>query len=475
VDVGNGVAAGGWGAVFWDEAAAAGASGPAATVLERDLAGALATTFWTEQLRAVGPHAAWLSRSIALYLGDVTRIALDESDVQREAIEASVLSPRRAAFLQGLAGDRPIAGVVPVSADGPASLATRGALLAHMLAEAAPSRTEWLVSLAAFRKEYAGATVDLATFREFVRRTFPTHLEPVWPLLDTADLPRFRIEDHGPTKGLQSDRYKVTVGNGGTITGAIEVVCFSAQGHRLRGTRLMIPPAGKKSVAFDKPDLIARIELDPRGFVLQAALEKQVVKLSPSAAAPADSYVPSFDFYTESHTGNSVDGFSLDLGDVTISDFGGFLAHYSTHHGPSGAALIGTGNVTVTPAAPFAAGFSRAFRTQSLTFYGAKSMWIRFPLSTWREIAPQLGADGEGSANEQAIFHERERIYQNMVQSYFYDEHGAQVPPPGALLVVFITEADEWRGIVRHPLPDGRVEMRLWDHLTTGTLWEETH
>ncbi|MGH2570250.1 MAG: hypothetical protein ACRDGR_03425, partial [bacterium] len=475
VDVGNGVVAGGWGAVFWDEEAAAGAAGPAATILERDLAGALATTVWTEQFRAVGPHAAWLSRSITAYLGDVARIALDESDVHREAIEASVISPRRAAFLEGLAADRPISGVVPVSVEGPACLATRGALLAHALAEAAPSRTEWLIPLAAFRKEYAGATVDLATFREFVRRTFPVHLEPLWPLLDTAELPRFRIEDHGPAKGIQADRYKITVGNGGTVTGAIEVVCFSAQGHRLRGTRLVIPPAEQKSVAFDKPDLIARIELDPRGFVLQAALENQVVKLAPSVAAPADPYVPSFDFFTESHTGHAVDGFSLDLGGVTISDFGGFLAHYSTHHGPSGAALIGTGNVTIAPGAPFAAGFARALGTKSLTFYGAKSMWVRFPLSAWKQIGPQLGADGEGSENEQAVFRERDRIYQNMVKIAFYDEHGATVPPPGGFLVVFITEGDEWRGIVRQALPDGRVEMRLWDPLVQDTLWEETH
>jgi hypothetical protein len=475
VDVGNGLVGGGYGAVFWDEKAAALASGAAATLLERDLSEALAATFWTEQFRAVGPHAAWLARSMAAYLGDVGRIALDESDQHREAIEAAVISPRRDAFFEGLAEDRPLAGIVPVSAGGPRCLATRGALLAHMLAEAVPSRTEWILCLGEFRRAHAGATVDLATFREFVGRSFPTHHETVWPFLDTTALPRFRITDHGPAKGLHADRYRVTVANQGAIAGAIEVVSFSAQGNRLRASRLQIPPAGEKSVAFDKPESIARIMLDPRGLVLQAALQDQVVELAPRHATPAEAEIPSFEFFTRSHTGYAVRDFVLELDGVTISNFEGFVVDYSTHHGPSGAALIGQGDVTVAPGGAFAAGFERAMGTRSLTFYGAKNMWIRFPLSAWKRIEPQLDDPGEGSANEGALFHERQRIYQFMFKSYFADEQRAQVPPPGGSLAIFVTEGGEWRGIVRRPLPDGRVEMRLWDHLVNDVLWEETH
>ncbi len=62
-----------------------------------------------------------------------------------------------------------------------------------------------------------------------------------------------------------------------------------------------------------------------------------------------------------------------------------------------------------------------------------------------------------------------------MFNSYFADGARAQVPPPGNAMAVFVDEGGQWRGIVRHTLPRGRVEMRLWDHLQNKTIWEETH
>jgi hypothetical protein len=50
------------------------------------------------------------------------------------------------------------------------------------------------------------------------------------------------------------------------------------------------------------------------------------------------------------------------------------------------------------------------------------------------------------------------------------------VPPPGAALVIFRLQGSEgeWRGYIREPLPDGRVKIRLWDHLHRSTIWEST-
>jgi len=462
VDVGSGPVAGGRGAVLWDE-------GSAAAITERDLAGALAATFWTEQFRTVGAHAAWLSRSVAAYLGDVACIALDDSD-QRHATEAAVISPRRDAFVADIASDRPIAGVVPVSADGPRCLETRGALLAHALAEAAASRSRWLVCLGGFRREYAGATVDLATFRAFVGRTFYAAHDAVWPLFETTDLPRFRIASHGPATGFQVPRYRVDVENGGTILGSIEVATFSAAGHRMRANSLLIPPGGSKAVAFDLPEHIARIELDPRGVALQSALEDQVVTLSPTA--PPDAFVPSFEFVTQSHVGRAVENFSLELEGISIKGFDGWVAAYSTYHGPSGATLVGQGELTIAPDGPFAAGFEKRMGTKRMVFPAAKDLWIRFPPSAWERIEPQLGEEAE---NDRELFKRRQQVHSSGLQSYYFEGTRAQVPPPGSAVVVFLAADAELRGFARRPQPDGRVEMRLWDQRRRDTIWEETH
>lgn len=472
VDIGGGTVAGGRGTVFWDEEAAAAVEGASATLLERDLAAALATTFWTEHFRTVGAHGAWLSRSLTAYLGDVARIALDESDV-RDATEAAVIKPRRDAYLAARAEDRALTGLALVSADAPFCLATRGALAAHALAESVGSRTRWMIILGEFRRQHAGAAVDLATFREFLQRSVSSRLEPVWALLETTGAPRFGITDHGPAKGHRKQRYRVEVENRGDLTGSVDVATYSANGHRMRTSRLTIPPAEKKSIAFDQPNHIARIALDPRGVTLQSALEDQTVELTPAEAPPAESYIPSFPIRTDAHVGHAVQSFSLELDGMSISNFDGYLAPYSTHHGPSGAALVGRGDVTITPGGEFAAGFAATVGSESLTFPGAEDLWIRFPLAAWERIEPQLGE--KDAEHDRALFKRRQEIHSRMFRSYFAHEHQAQVPPPGSGVVVFSAGEGVRRGFVRRILLDGRTEMRLWDHRRQETIWEERH
>jgi len=330
-----------------------------------------------------------------------------------------------------------------------------------------------MVTLGDFRRNHAGATVDLATFREVLARSFVTHHKALWPLFETTEVPDFRIHSHGRGTGQRSNRYRVEVENRGPVAGSVEVVTLTAEGTRMRGTSLLIPPSDKRAVFFDRPGHIGRIALDPRGTTLQSDLSDQFVELTPGVPTPAELLVPSFGFHGGSHTGQEVKDFDLDLGDVSIVGFNGYLAPYRTYHGPSGAVLMGRGEVRIEPSGAFAAGFESALGQRSLSFFGVRDMWIRFPLSAWAEIEPLLGE--EATENEDELFHRRNRVYQYMFNSYFADGARAQVPPPGSAVAIFIDEGDQWHGIVRHTLPTGRVEMRLWDHLQNKTIWEETH
>ena len=66
------------------------------------------------------------------------------------------------------------------------------------------------------------------------------------------------------------------------------------------------------------------------------------------------------------------------------------------------------------------------------------------------------------------------QVYEHSFPTYFFEDSRAQVPPPGSALVLFSLAGDERRGWLRRPLPDGTVQMRLWDHLRGQTIWEET-
>jgi hypothetical protein len=471
IDVGKGVMWGGLRAVFWDEEASRRVStGKAARLLERDLSGALASSFWTESVTCRGELGAWISRAFARYLGDVAYVALDASD-RRNELEAVVIGARRAAFLEALEGDRPLQGLVPLSPNGSLVLEGRGALVAHLAAEAARTRSDWIAELRRLRGALGDATLDWSGFRELIKERFPVHHQDLRPFLETTDLPDFRIASHGPSE-KHKGRYRVEVVNKGIIEAPAEVVTYTRDGHELHTFRLPIGPGDSRAIQFQDAERIGRVAVDPRGVTPQKALDQETVVLVASSAKPEEPYVPSFPFETDMGSMRSVQGFALELDGVSIVDFNGDLQWYWTHHGPSGACLLGTGTVVVAPSGPFAPGFRQAMGRDSLSFRECGQIWVRFPPASWKRIEAQLGAASPLENRER--IHGVRIVYEHSFPTFFFEASRAQVPPPGSSLVIFTASGGERRGFVRRPLPDGRVFARFWDHLKGETIWEET-
>ena len=219
VDIRGGVTRGGLRTLFWDEQQfAAGEVGGANLIQRRDLAGALAASFWTECVTFRGDLAAWISHGTQIYLGDATTIALDPSDDWTET-EAVVIGSRRAALIQDVSRNGALTGLVPVSDDADRLLATRGALVAHLAAEAVPSRSKWVEFLALTRKRSGSEALSWLDLRKAANRTFPRQHAFLEPWLNGDGLAAFRITDHEIVASHGSDRYRVEVRNEGNIEG----------------------------------------------------------------------------------------------------------------------------------------------------------------------------------------------------------------------------------------------------------------
>ena len=471
VDVGEGVVAGGSRTIFWDESAFQGASGAARQILERDVAGAAAASFWSEHFEFHGELAAWLSSSFDRHIGDLAAISLDPSD-ERTPTEARIIGSRRSAFAQGQSEDRALRGLVPFGPVAAWCLETRGTLLAHLAAEAAPSRTGWMEFLASARQNLAGRSVDWEAIRAELAAVFPNQHTFLTPLLDTTDLPDFRITDHAMQETKMKPRYRVDVENVGTVASFAEISTFSPGDHLIRTSRVMIEPGAKRSVLFEV-DHLARIELDPRGVTPQLAYDQEQVRLMDTVNPGAEEYVPAFPFEGRLSDTRAIEDFDLELAGITLRDFSGYFLPYSTHHGPTGGCLFGSGEVEIRPTeAKLSRSFHEAFGTTSLSFVGSE-LWIRFPLSAWSKIEPQLRGRVDGS---QALeFRGRQhQIYSFSFPTGFSDGSRARIPAPGNSLVLFTDQAGERRGYLHEASADGKTRTRYWDHLHNETLWEET-
>jgi hypothetical protein len=474
VDVGEGILQGGQRTVFWDESLFASREEEVDEIsLEvRDLSGAIAGSFWSECIRFRGELAAWLSRGIALYLGDVACLASYTG--YDDDMESYVIGSRRSDFISHLKEDRPLSGLVPISVQARGILATRGALVAHMAAEAGGSRTMWLNVLRQFREKHAADQPRWADFLDHLQQKTPGQDRFLAPLLETTDLPDFRIVSHGPAQGKFQDRLRVEIENDGKVEYAVEVAIYTHKGNKIRFAHIAVPPGGTRAVLFKDLDIVGRIALDPRGVVLQPKLDDQTAAIPmPEGGVDIRPFIPSYEFHSYVGDTRAVTGFQLELDGITILDFEGYVLPWQTYQGPSGAALIGKGRVRIEPGGEFAAGFTKAMGRPEL-HYGAADMWVRFPLAAWQKIEPQLRGTIDAEDRGELIQRNR-RIHTFSFSTYFYEELRAQIPPPGSALVIFTTEGDERLGFVSEPLPDGRVHMRLWDHLRQGTLWEETH
>jgi hypothetical protein len=474
VDVGHGILDGGQRTVFWDEALfTQGAGAEEGVSLEvRDLAGAIASSFWTECLRFRGELAAWLSRAIALYLGDVACLASYPD--YNDDMELLVIGSRRSEFLAHLTEDRPLAGLIPVSAEAVRVLATRGALAVHMAAESGASRTMWLYVLRQFREAHIADGASWSEFLDHALQKTPGLDRFLVPLLETTDLPDFRIVSHGPAKGKFQDRLRVEVENDGKIESAVEVAVYTHKGYKIRSARLAVAPGDSRAILFKDPELVGRIALDPRGYLLQSELSGETVTIPmPEGGIEVAPFVPSYEFHAHIGDARAVTGFQLELDGITILDFEGTVIPWRTYQGPSGGALVGEGRVLIKPGGEFAQGFSEDLGRAEL-HYGAADMWVRFPLAAWNKIEPQLRGSIDPEDRSE-LLHSNRQIHTFSFSTYFFEELRAQIPPPGSALVIFTTEGEERLGFVREPLPDGRVHMRFWDHLRQTTLWEETH
>lgn len=472
VHVGDGQFDGGFRTFFWDESADL-----TSEIRDRAFAGAVGASAWTEEFRFRGDQAAFLSRALAHYLGDVAVIATDPSD-DRTDTERLVIGLRHAEFVAGHAErDRSLLDLAPTGPESAWVLATRGALLAHVVAEAAPSRSHFLGFLRHFRDRFASSDVDGILFSTELSTTYPNQHDHLDPFFRTTDLPVLRIDDHGQVtkSGLAAKgRYRIQVENTGTADGVAEVAAFSAGGHLIRSFKLKVEAGRKRSVAFRDATRIARIELDPRGATLQVGEEDQRADRVGDTAMPAEEYIPSFSF---SRVGGNdfweVTDFSLELPGVTVENFTGHLQYWETHHGPSGILLLGDGQYVVTPDTDeHRASFVEQMGRES-TKVSAKGMYVRFPLSAWSQIEGQLGAQVP-STEENLLGWMRDHVYQHSHPAGFTDDSRAQVPPPGGAMVVS-KNGDEWRGWIRIPQSDGKVKMRYWDHLRSQTIWEATY
>jgi hypothetical protein len=327
-----------------------------------------------------------------------------------------------------------------------------------------------------FRKSSQGKIWDRKTFLGLADETFHrqrTLTMSLKPFLDTTDLPDFRIISHGPAQGQHQGRYRVEIENAGKVGALAEVETFTADGQMLLEYRADIAPGEKSAVLFRDAEKIARIVVDARGITPQPNLENESVEIGKKTGASREAFTPSFAWEPSGQNTQVVKSFALDLGCVSVTAFDGDVEWYSSYHGPSGACLLGRGDVVIKPDGEFAKGFATATGRPSLSFRGSSELWIRFPVEKWEEIRSQLRGPTKLTQGDRI---ERSReIYEHSFPSYFYGDGRAQIPPPGSALVIFTGPDGERRGIVRQPLPDGRVRMRYWDHLHGETIWEEVH
>ncbi len=472
VDVGRGVAAGGQRTLFWDERAVAAASGDDVLGVERDLASGIGIAHWQEALRFTGEQSAFLGGGLSRYLGDAALVALDSSGDEAWRVDARIIGPRRAAFLAGLAKDRALAGLSPFAADAPRVLDTRGALVAHMFAEACPTRPLWLRVLYGQRRDRQGGTLTITEFLAALDERFRNQHRFLAPYLAGTDLPDYVLAGHEASDFGSGDRLKIDVANRGTATGWAEVATYTVDGRMLRSTRLLVGPGETRSVLMGDASRIGRIRLEPRGTALQSAVGSEDVSLTPSAGATAESHVPAFPFAPEGSGMRKVENLTLALDGIEIRGFSGLLQSWETHHGPSGAVLLGKATVEVHPGGPFAEAFRAKMGRETLTF-SAEDLFLRFPVAAWEKIRPALGA-AEPEPLPAAVAGRRQFVYEHSFPTRFAEGALAQVPPPGGALVVFGLGGEEWRGYSREPLPNGKVVVRLWDHLRGTPIWEAT-
>jgi hypothetical protein len=469
VDAGISLPAGGSKTVFWDGKAGASGKDAAALLRGRDLAGAVAVAHWTECADFRGDLAGFLSRGIAHFVGDAGFTAWAESGASR-AVEAVTIRARRDAFLR--VPDRVLAGLPPASPEAGPLLATRGALVAHQLAGSfASDRARWLMHLRNFRDTHVSG-IDWPTLRGTFREGLAEQIEP---LLLTADLPDFHITAHEAKKtDMGGMRYFVTIENRGKARGWSEITTYDASGAVLYETRIALGAGESKTLRFGDPERIAKVILDPNGVMPQRDLAGESVQVKPAAggAAPkAAKKAPSYPFAPSGSGARAVRGFRLQLTDASIEGFDGWVIPYASEQGTSGACLIGTGTVTLSPSGAFAAPWTKEMGRATLTFPDAKEMWLRFPLDAWKQIEPQLG-EPVGKENLQHVLDRQNWIFGFSFPGFFADRDRAEIPPPGSTVVVFTAAGGEWRGFARVPMPDGKVLERLWDHLQSTTLWE---
>lgn len=283
VDVGHRVVAGGQRTLFFDESVAASADPGELTTVDRDLAGGLAAAYWDEALRFFGPQSAFLSGALPRYLGDAALVALDRSDATWRT-ERRLVGERRAAFLAGKAKDRPLRGLARQAQEAALILAGRGALVAHMAAEACPSPSSWIAFLRGFRQANVGGRVEWANMQRALESQFPNQHAFLPTFLETTALPDFVVVSHAPASGgLQGDRYRVEVQNRGDAAGYAEVAGYTSKDELVRTTRMFLEPGQSRAVLLGDARLIARIRIEPRGTTLQSSVDGEQVDVQTAA------------------------------------------------------------------------------------------------------------------------------------------------------------------------------------------------
>lgn len=465
VDVGGGYLGGGFRTIFWDEKAAR----DAAPLFVRDLSAALAASYWNDSMRFSGSLAGFLSRSFPLYLGDVTAITLDESE-QRYGMQARLIGPRRAAFVENRAADHALEGLLPTAPAGDLTFATRGVLVAHMMDASTRSSAHFMAFLHALRAKYAGANVDDAVFRHELDARFGARMRNIPTLLETTDVADFVLGDHEVVKTKTgSTRLKVQVRNVGKATDTAHVSALSANGVEMFTAELPMTPGEEKFVLLGNPQRIARVEIDTAKRGLQGALDNEVITLQ--VDDPSETVRPAFPLERPNHEMVWVTGMNLELAGASIRDFTGHAAWYETPQGPSALLLMGSAKVVIAPPAPLTESFRKEMGRESMQFE-TPAMWVRFPVEEWEQVREQLmnasPREGEPSESEQTF------MFTHSFPTRFADGLRAQVPPPGACLVVLSLGGVERRAYYRDPLDNGKVTSRFWDQLRGETLWEDT-
>ncbi len=471
IDVGRGVAAGGQRTLLWDERKVAAARGDDGIGVDRDLASAIGVAHWQEALRFAGAQSAFLGGGLSRYLGDAALVALEDANDPWRT-DARIVGPRRTAFVAALAEDRPLANLSPFAAEAARVLDTRGALVAHMFAEACPTRPLWLRFLHAQRRDRQGGTLTMKEFLPALDDRFRNQHRFLDPYLAGTDLPDFVLAGHAPSDFGTGDRVKIDVANHGKAGGWAEVTTFTADDRKLRSTRLLVGPGETRSVLMGDASRTVRIRIEPRGTALQSALGNEEATLVPASGATSEAHVPAFPFAPAGSGLRKVENLTIVLDGVEIRDFSGLLQAWETHHGPSGAVLLGKATVVVHPGGPFAEDFRARMGRDAITF-AAEDLFLRFPVGAWERIEPALGAT-EAEPVPAAVAGRRQFVFEHSYPACFAEGSLAQVPPPGGALAVFGLGGEEWRGYSREPLPNGKVVVRLWDHLRGTPIWEAT-